>query len=541
MIVTGVAVCTFVLAGALVKPAAQSAAPRTVRFAATGGLPLRQWDSRIDAFERNGDLVLRSRRDDTVLGGRTHERFDQYYQGVHVFGGDVTRQTDAVGVTMSLFGTWYDGIALDPTPTLSVEAARAAIAAEAGIDVSPNMKVELVVLPLDAGGYALAYRGRAFGPDGLFMYFIDARSGAVLLRYNDLKTQAALGVGTGVLNDQKKLSVTQAGTTYRAIDAMRPPALVTYDLRGNLTKVLNFFNGFIPLTTSDVAADADNTWGDPAIVDAHAYAGWVYDYYFKRFGRRGLDNANIQINSIVHPVNRNDITRQPASVVGTFYLNAAYVGDGIIYYGEGLPPGFRDSTGHSWNYLAGALDVIAHELTHGVTDYSSQLIYRNESGALNEAFSDIMGTSVEFFFQPPGDGIQKSDYLIGEDVVTPGGIRSMKNPIAFGDPDHYSLRYTGTQDNGGVHTNSGIANHAFYLAIEGGTNRVSGITVQGVGAGNREQIEKVFYRGFTQLMPASATYAVARAVTLQAARDLYGVGSAPERAVAAAWTAVGVN
>jgi len=126
-------------------------------------------------------------------------------------------------------------------------------------------------------------------------------------------------------------------------------------------------------------------------------------------------------------------------------------------------------------------------------------------------------------------------------VVTPGGIRSMENPSVFGDPDHYSRRFLGTADNGGVHINSGIANQAFYLAIEGGTNRTSGLAVQGVGAGNRDQIEKVFYRAFTQLMPANSTFAVARAATIQAARDLYGAGSNPERAVTAAWTAVGVN
>ena len=92
---------------------------------------------------------------------------------------------------------------------------------------------------------------------------------------------------------------------------------------------------------------------------------------------------------------------------------------------------------------SGAIDVVAHELTHGVTEYTSNLIYRNESGALNEAFSDIMGTSVEFFFQPAGTGELKADYLVGEDVVTPGGLRSMENPQAYGDPDHYSRRFTG--------------------------------------------------------------------------------------------------
>jgi bacillolysin len=117
----------------------------------------------------------------------------------------------------------------------------------------------------------------------------------------------------------------------------------------------------------------------------------------------------------------------------------------------------------------------------------------------------------------------------------------MSNPSVFGDPDHYSKRFIGSDDNGGVHTNSAIPSQAFYLAIEGGTNRTSGLSVQGVGGGNREQIERVFYRAFTQLLPANATFAVARAATIQASRDLFGSNSNAERAVTQAWTAVGVN
>ena len=88
-----------------------------------------------------------------------------------------------------------------------------------------------------------------------------------------------------------------------------------------------------------------------------------------------------------------------------FFLNAFYDGGGVLVLGEGLPAGFT-AGGQTWDYLAGALDVVAHELSHGVTEYSANLIYRNESGALNEAFSDIMGTSVEFFFQPAGSGLR---------------------------------------------------------------------------------------------------------------------------------------
>jgi len=158
-----------------------------------------------------------------------------------------------------------------------------------------------------------------------------------------------------------------------------------------------------------------------------------------------------------------------------------------------------------------------------------------------------MGTSVEFFYQPVGSGLGQADFLIGEDSVrTPSGaglqgIRSMVNPTAFGDPDHYSIRFTGTSDNGGVHINATIATHAFFLAVAGGTNRVSGQSVTGVGIANMEQMEKVFYRAFTLLMPANSTFSTARAATIQAARDLYGATGPAVNAVTQAWTAVGVN
>jgi thermolysin len=116
----------------------------------------------------------------------------------------------------------------------------------------------------------------------------------------------------------------------------------------------------------------------------------------------------------------------------------------------------------------------------------------------------------------------------------------MSTPSRFGDPDHYSRRYTGTEDNGGVHINCSIPSHAFYLAIEGGRNATSGLNVTGVGGANREQIERIFYRAFTSMLPARATFSTARAATIQTARDLYGPSSAAEAAVTQAWTAVGV-
>jgi bacillolysin len=519
-----------------------------VLIKATTAAELRTWDGYVTARERSGELqVMRSERDPS-LPSRIVERLQQYHQGVPVWGAQVVRDTTN-GVPESMFGDVSPSLAISTTPTLSSDDAQRVFGSGGG---SLLRRPELTVLRLASGEARLAYTSVVRSDAGIFRIFIDANTGAELLRYSALETQSAVGTGRGLLGDQKKLSVTQQGGAYFADDQLRPPDLTTYDMRANFGRFLNLLDGFVPFIPSDVAADEDNNWTDVSAVDGHAYIGWTYDYYFKRHGRRGLDNRDRRIVTLI-----NAATPQGAvttNIPPDFVINAFWCDDcgpgavGVMFFGNGIPSNFAlVATGQNVFQLAGSIDVAAHELTHGVTSSSSNLIYLNESGALNEAFSDMMGTSVEFFFQTPGTGLGQADYLIGEDsfrAARPGsvnGIRSMANPAMFGDPDHYSRRFTGADDNGGVHINSGIPNHVFYLAIEGGTNRTSGLSVVGVGAANREQIEKVFYRAFVFLLPANATFSTARAATIQAARDLYPTNAAVVNAVTQAWTAVGVN
>ncbi len=517
------------------------AQPHRTTILAAEGRQLRSWDAALDRQLRTGVFEERRSDVDTLIEGRTHTRYRQLHRGLPVVGAEVARQTDATGSTVSIFGTVFDDISLDVTPSLSTGDVVALLADQTGEELGPGRQPTLCVFPTEEG-YHLAYAATVFTAEGATAFIVDAMDGRILQQSDGLRAQSAVGTGTGVLGDQKKMSVTAESGAYNTRDPLRPPLLTTYDLRENLQRTLDFLNGRTTLGVADRATDTDNAWTDAAAVDAHAQTGFFYDYYFKRFGRRGLDDNNLRLLSIVHPVPRATVQSQSSATINTFYLNAFYAGGGVMVYGEGLPSNLS-AGGQRWNYLAGALDVVAHELTHGVTDYTSSLIYQFESGALNEAFSDMMGTAVEFYYQEAGSGALKADYLIAEDVVTPGGIRSMENPAAYGQPDHYSRRQVLpiTRDSGGVHINSGIPNHVYYLAIEGGTNRTSGLAVQGVGRANREQIEKVMYRAFTQLMPPNATFSVARAVTVQAAADLYGAGSAAARAIEQAWTAVGVN
>jgi vibriolysin len=190
------------------------------------------------------------------------------------------------------------------------------------------------------------------------------------------------------------------------------------------------------------------------------------------------------------------------------------------------------------------LDVVGHEITHAVTERSSNLTYSGESGALNEAMSDIFGASIEVF----RDGaVSGNTWKVGEECWTPGtpgdSLRQMDDPAVYGDFDYWPTRYTGTQDNGGVHWNSGIANLAFALMVKGGTHprgKTSNV-VPAMDANQSVGIQKaaaIFYRANTQCMTAGSTFQDARACTESAANALYGASAATT--VSEAWKAVGV-
>jgi Zn-dependent metalloprotease len=509
------------------------------------------WAQRIDAMQRAGSLRLASSREDTMLPGRVHDRFDQYAGDVPIFGAQLVRQRSADGVE-TVFGSIYpDDLGISLQPKLSLEDAVARVATLAG-HAPHGRGPTLMVLPREDGTFTLVWSSRVRADKDIVALFIDAQTGEEVLRYSAIRRQSAVGTGTGVLGDRKKLATRRASDTHFADDLLRPPVLVTYDLKGNFDRAFNIIVNNIQPAQSDIAVDSDNTWTDGAVVDGHAYVGYTYDYLFARFDRRGLDGNNRPVRAIVHPANRTDVETLPDFAIENFLLNAFWCGDdcnggpnNYMVFGDGLTTRYV-SGGQFVNFFSASMDIVAHELAHGVTEYTSGLIYLNESGALNEAFSDVIGIGAEYYVRASGRSDRTPDYIVGEDVFTPSrvgvptGIRALDNPGVFGDPDHYSRRYVGPIDNGGVHSNSLIAGHAFYLAIEGGTNRTSGLAVQGVGPANRQQIERVFFRGFTQYLTPTATFAQARQATVRAAQELYGNTSEAARAVTQAWTAVGV-
>ena len=270
-----------------------------------------------------------------------------------------------------------------------------------------------------------------------------------------------------------------------------------------------------------VLSETGGSTSDSVISTAHAHAATSYDYYSAVHGRDSFNNAGAQIRTTVHH--------------RVAYNNAFWNGSQLVY---------GDGDGTNFSPLGNALDVGAHELTHAVTTYSADLVYANESGALNEATSDIMASAVEAW----KDGAVSSDtWKVGEDVYTPGtsgdALRSMADPTASGDSDYYPTRYTGSEDGGGVHTNSGIANLAFKLMVTGGTHPrgKTSVNVTALSATATTSINmgaKIWYRALTVYMNSNTNFSGARTATAQAATDLYGAAAAAS--VNAAWDAVGV-
>ena len=536
-------------------PAAQIVRiPEVILLNATEENELRRADELVDHLVRTGRLRITSIVKDTLIPTRQHERFSQYHNGLKVYGPEVTRQSES-GLTLSIFGQFYSNIEVETTPSLPLDTITSKVDSDIDSPLVDNNSQELVILKDRHGVFQLAYRLRIGSQIGPLIRFVDAHNGTTVRQYpgihlnnNGLPCDTCrVGEGHGVKGDRKKISVNTLGGRFQTLDLLRPPQIATYDLKGDWERLINILNGTDALNAADFGQDADNHWTDGPIVDGHVSAGWTYDYLYNRFQRNGLDGKDGPIISVVHPVNRSDLYTVPDNIFSLFFVNAFYCGtcgpDGIVVFGEGLPDGFTlTSTGQTIDFFTTGIDIVSHELAHAITDNTSGLIYQNESGALNEAFSDIIGVSVEFFMAETNRHRDEiADYLLGEDVIKPNGVRSLADPLSLNNPDHYSVRYQGAADYGGVHINSTIASHAFYLAIEGGTNRTSGVSVTGVGSHNRSQIEQVFYRAFTMLMPADATFSVARKTTLQSARDMFGAGHAVGRAIGEAWTAVGIE
>lgn len=510
-------------AGTAIPPAASDAAPAVPGLIegpnlirATRPGDVRVWDAWIDQLVREGVLTVVSREPDSLLAGRVHERLQQMHDGLPIVGADLTRQQDN-GLTVSIFGSLHAGVDLDTNPGLSEPDLRALVAARTGPGRARTEDPKLVVLPLDGGGWTLAWRLRVRSAADIREWCVDATRGIVLSDQSLLRRQGgAATAGASQPPTNRLIAARPMGGVFLAIDDTRATSVTTFDLHGEADRTAALLSGESPPALHDVASSPSPAWADSVVADAHTHAGLVADFFRQSFGRPNLIARDVPVHVVVHP--------------GGF--------EGAAWTGREVVLGAASSTS-SW---AAAFDIVAHELTHAVIEATSRLAQRGEAAALTEAFADIMATAAEFAWSREGRITGPADYLIGEDAV-PGGVRSLAAPAAQLDP-HLGPALPGERrphEASAAHAESAVVSHAYYLAVEGGANRPAGPVVEGVGSGRRQAVEQALYRAWVYLLPSQPTFSLAREATLQSARDLFGDGSDVEKALAQAWTAVGVR
>jgi Zn-dependent metalloprotease len=344
--------------------------------------------------------------------------------------------------------------------------------------------------------------------------YVDANTGEIIWSTNRIHHADVPGTGVAVYSGNRPIVADQNGSTFRLREAGRGDGIETYDLNTGTN-----YGAAVDFTDSDNFWNNVNAQKDEYAIDAHWGAEMTYDYFYQIYNRNSIDNSGFKLFSYLH--------------YSTNYDNAFWDGQRMTY-GDGSGNPFLPLT---------SIDIIAHEITHGLTEFTASLVYQNESGALNESFSDIFGVSVDYFARG-GNLAQNPIWRIGEEATSNGqGIRSMNNPNSFGDPDTYqgTNYYTGTQDNGGVHTNSGVQNHWFYRLVVGGTgtNDVGNnfnVTGQGMTIA-----AAIAFRNLTVYLTANSNHSDARYYSIQSAIDLYGPCTAPVEATTNAWYAVGVG
>jgi Zn-dependent metalloprotease len=277
------------------------------------------------------------------------------------------------------------------------------------------------------------------------------------------------------------------------------------------------------LPGSLIRKEGDPPVADVAVNEAYDGAGATYDLYLDTYQRNSIDDKGMAINSSVH------------YQVG--YDNAFWNGQQMVY-GDGdedLPESQR-----LFNRFTIAVDVIGHELTHGVTQYEANLVYSFQSGALNESMSDVFGSLVKQ--RQLGQTADQADWIIGEGLFTPNvhgvGIRSMKapgtaydDPVLGKDPQPATMSdyVNTTSDNGGVHINSGIPNHAFY------------VTSVEIGGNAWEKAGMIWYVTLRDKLSSTSNFQAAASLTFEAAGELYGTGSLEQNAVKKGWSEVGID
>lgn len=464
-----------------------------------------------------------------------HVRFSQYIDGIRVYGGEVITHEKNNGKFDRTTGELFAGDV--PSAIASFEKAETVEFIKMSFWDMTSAETELVYYP-QGKNLVLAYMIDAKNTDyetdqpRREMVVINAVTGEIIDRWDNLQTAGTTGTGYGFYaGTVSNFPIDLTSGTYSMFDV--PSNGKTFDLGNKTCPPVGCRSNGTLFTSTDNIFGTTGALSDRASVgvDAHFFSQKTLDY-FRTFGRNGIDNNNNLSLKYKFMVSRTHY--------GTNYNNAYWDGSAMTY-GDGDGTTYRPFD---------ALDVVGHEMTHGITERTSNLQYQNESGAANESFSDIFGVVIEFktgTLTGSGGVLYPSDWWIGEDLYYSNnpssptrGIRNMSNTHAEGDPDHYSERYTGTSDNGGVHTNSGIQNYLFYLLVSGGTNHAdtTGTTVTGIGL---DAAAAIAFDADTKYCTATDTYLKVANAWVNAAKNRFTAGSVQAQQTYNAWKAAGIT
>lgn len=460
--------------------------------------------------------------------GFRHIRMAQAYQGVPVYAADLIVHFTPTGERL-VNGRYHPTpTGLDVVPAISATDAITTVTKDMSVKTHyrplrtiekkilkyPDHQAELMIYPHPTTDELRLVYHLSFRPNFVerWEYFVDAQTGDILHSFDHTCTVGPKsGSGTDLNGQSRNFGVFEApdGTFYlmdasksmytgptNALPDQGDGVILTGDMQNTGTGNPSFYYVTSP----------NNMW-NPTAVSAHYNAGEVYDYFQNTFNRNSINGSGGDITSFINVADDN----------GQGLDNAFWNGQ-AIFYGNGK---------NAFDPLAGALDVASHEVSHGVIQETANLIYEKEPGALNESFADVFGVMVD-----------RPDWKLGEDVVRPGAfpsgaLRDMSNPYNGGSslsdpgyqPKKYSERYTGNQDNGGVHINSGIVNHAFYLIA----------TNPSVG---EAKAEAIYYRALTQYLTRSSQFLDCRIAVVRAATDRHGANSPEVAAVKSAFDQV---
>lgn len=474
------------------------------------------------------ELYIQSENQDDL--GFYHIKYQQQYQGIDIYGAEIIVH-HAPNADIKLNGRSQPTPYIDVNPSVSKENAKQAVEAHLQslgklVEMTDEQKLmydnydgpfgDLVIYPSEEsfGAFKLLWQLTA-RPNFIerYEYFVDAQSGEI---YDYYDNTCSIGAETASATDLNGVSRSFNTYLYQGNYYMYDASRAMYSgpvdglpMAGDGgIETLDFQNNSINNPTFADISTPNNSWNNPKAVSAHYHSGVCYEYFRQTHNRSSINGQGGDIISFIN------VAEQGGGNMDNAFWNGQY-----MFYGNG---------GNAFFPLAGALDVAGHEMSHGVIQATANLTYQGESGAINESMADVFGVLIDW-----------GDWKLGEDIVKTnvfpsGALRDMQNPHnggnQFGDvgwqPEHVNEQYNGSQDNGGVHFNSGIPNKAFYLIAS---------------QLGKSKSERIYYRALTQYLTKSSQFTDLRVAVIEAAEDLNDISAADVGVIENAFAAVGIG